>query len=558
MFVGLSIRNVVLIEQLSLAFGDGLTVLTGETGAGKSILLDALGLALGARADAGLVRAGAETASVAAEFALPAGHPVRALLRDSDIEASDDTIVLRRTVQADGRSRAHIADQPVSVGLLRQVGSALVEIHGQFDTQGLLDPRTHRGVLDAFAGNAAAVEAVRSAWAVRREREQALEALRRSAATAAGEAELLRHAVEELERLAPEPDEEARLAERRALLQQAGRLIEAIGTALGDLGGDRGAEHGLASAQRTLYRMADRAQGRFDAPLEAIGRALDATAEAEQALQRLTTDLDFDSDALERLEDRLFALRAAARKHGVGVDGLAAVAADLAARLSAIEGRDDAIARLEDEVRAAREAWAAAARLLSATRREAASGLDEAVSAELAPLHLGRARFATELAPVEEGGPDGAETVTFTVSTNPDMPPGPLNRIASGGELARFMLALKLVLARRSGRSDAMPAMVFDEVDSGVGGAVAEAVGARLRRLGASVQVFAVTHNPQVAARAHRHLLVEKQAGPVGTASTVVPLDAQGRREEIARMLSGARVTDEARAAADALIAGDG
>ncbi len=558
MFVGLSIRNVVLIETLTIGFESGLTVLTGETGAGKSILLDALGLALGARADSGLVRPGAETATVSAEFALAADHPVRHILAENGIDASDAILVARRVLQADGRSRAFIADQPVSVGLLRQIGAGLVEIHGQFDTQGLLDPRNHRAVLDAFAGNGELLAACRTAWEDWRTAERALEAARRQAEVAAAEADFLRHAVEELDRLAPEPDEEAGLTERRQLLQASGRLVEAIVEATEALAGDRGAGRALAAAQRQLVRVADRAQGRLDAALDAIARAADAAAEAEQALQSVAAALDFDGDALERLDDRLHALRAVARKHGVPVDALDALRQEMTARLAAIEGGEAEIGRLSAEAGRLRADYDAAAGRLSEARHAAAAALDEAVTVELAPLRLGRARFTTTLVPVAEdaGGPEGRESVVFEVATNPDAPAGPLNRIASGGELARFMLALKLVLSRR-GDPGSAPAMVFDEIDTGIGGAVAEAVGDRLRRLGAHVQVFAVTHNPQVAARAHHHLKVSKATSTAGTATRIEVLDAAARREEIARMLSGARITDEARAAADALLAGN-
>jgi len=554
MLVGLSIRDVVLIEQLSLDFTDGLTALTGETGAGKSILLDALGLALGGRSEARMVRKDAERAIVTAAFDLSPAHPAIAMLAEHGLEA-DDHLTLRRVVQADGRSRAFVNDQPAGVALARALGELLVEVHGQFDTQGLLNPSSHRAVLDAFAGNAAERAETRRSWQAWRDAEDALAEARREAEAARAEESYLRHAVEELDELAPDAGEEARLAEERSLMQHAERVAEGINAALAALGGDGGAERGLAGAVRELQRVADKAGGRLDTVVEALDRALVETEEAIASLESVGSGLDHDAGALEKAEERLFALRAAARKHAVEVDDLADLRQRLAGRLALIEDQAGALDRLGRAVEAARKAYIEAATSLSDRRAEAASRLDQAVAAELPPLKLERARFLTAVERRAEAdwGADGLDRVAFTVATNPGADPGPLNKIASGGELARFMLALKVVLAD----ADPVPTLVFDEVDSGISGAVAAAVGDRLARLGETVQVLVVTHSPQVAARAGQHMHVAKAATGTTTTTDVRRLGAEARREEIARMLSGARVTDEARAAAQRLIAGN-
>ncbi len=564
MLVGLTIRNVVLIDRLALGFATGLIALTGETGAGKSILLDALGLALGARADSGLVRHGADAATVTAEFALPAGHPALAVAREQGL-AVDDHLVLRRVVSADGRSRAYVNDQAVSAGLARQIGATLVEVHGQFDTQGLLNPQTHRGVLDAFGGLGRAAERVAAAWRAWRQVEQARADAATEAARARAEEDYLRHAVAELDALVPEAGEEERLAETRAMLMHREKLIDAIAAALDQLGGERGAEQALGAATRLLQRVADRAGGRLDPALAALDRAAAEATEATAALQSLSADIDLDASELERLEERLFALRTAARKHGLEVDALPVLREDLARRLALIEDQGDHLETLARQAAVARAGYAAAAAELSAARQEAAGRLDAAVAAELPPLKLDKATFRTQVEPLAEAdwGPTGRDRIAFQVATNPGAPPGPLNKIASGGELARFMLALKVVLARTS----PVPTLVFDEVDSGISGAVADAVGERLARLARGLQVLVVTHSPQVAARAGHHWRVEKRAAGNANATgngdgervvtTVTELPAAARREEIARMLSGAVITDQARAAADSLMAAE-
>jgi DNA repair protein RecN (Recombination protein N) len=555
MLAGLSIRNVVLIEQLSLGFAEGLSALTGETGAGKSILLDALGLALGGRSDAGLVRHGAETATVSADFQLDDGHPVRALLAEQDLPI-DDMLVLRRSVGADGRSRAYVNDQPVSIGLLRQIGAGLVEVHGQFETQGLLDPKTHRAVLDTYAGAEALATACAAAWdlwrAAQRRQEEALAEAERAQA----EEGFLRHSVEELESLGPEAGEEAQLAERRALLQHREKVMEGVATALSELSGDRGAERGLVAAQRALQRIADRAGGRLDPILDQIGRAADEAADAAAAIERFSADIDLDAGELERLEDRLYALRTLARKHGVEAEALPELRRQFAERLALVEDRAAVLSRLATAAAEARAAYVMAAEALAKARRKAAAKLDAAVAKELPPLKMERARFVTAIdaLPEADWGPAGLDRVAFLVAANPGSPPGPIGKIASGGELARFMLAIKVVLVHHRGTPGTLPSMIFDEVDAGIGGAVADAVGERLKRLGQQVQVLVVTHSPQVAARADHHWRVQKADRSGAVVTDVVPLAEGERREEIARMLSGAKITAEARAAADSLL----
>jgi DNA repair protein RecN (Recombination protein N) len=555
MLLDLTIRDVVLIDRLTLAFRPGLCVLTGETGAGKSILLDALGLALGRRADGGLVRPGAEQAAVAASFAVPPGHPAAAMLAEAEI-ATDlaGDIVLRRVVSADGRSRAFVNDQPASVGLLRALGDSLVEIQGQGEQRGLLDPATHRELLDAFAGPAVDAAALARLWQDWRSAAEAVAEAARRLAEAKAEEDLLRHHNAELDALAPEGDEEERLGARRALLQNAERLGEAIAEAIAEIDGDSGAQRTLGRALRRLERVRDRAQGLLDGAAAAAERAATETAEAMAALTQAAHALDLDPRALEEVEERLFAVRALARKHDVAVADLPLLRAAMSARLAAIESGAEAAALLNEAADAARAGYVAAAQTVAQGRAHAAARLDVAVAGELRPLRLDKARFRTVLSPLAEAewGPHGTERVHFEVATNPGAPFGALARIASGGELSRFMLGLKLVLADTS----SVPTLIFDEVDSGIGGAVAAAVGERLQRLGAGLQVLVVTHSPQVAARGAHHWRVAKAQAQRATVTRVEELDEDTRQEEIARMLSGSTVTAEARAAAASLIAG--
>ncbi len=552
MLLTLAIRDVVLVDRLDIAFAPGLGVLTGETGAGKSILLDSLGLALGARADSGLVRAGASQLSVTAEFDVPAGHPARAALAEQGIEADGEPLLLRRIVSADGRSRAAINDQPASVGLLRRIGDLLVEVHGQFESHGLLDPASHRGALDAFgglddqaAGVAAAWRAWRDAAARRAEAEAALTQAR-------AEEELLRHAADELAALDPRAGEEAELAERRTMMQHGEKLLEAMNGAFGLLTANGGVEKMLQGALRGLERVADKAEGRLDAVIAGLDRAAVEAAEAVSLLEKASAGIDLDPRHLEAVEERLFALRAAGRKHGVAADELPELRRRLAEQLAALESGGDSVARLAVAERAARAAFVEAGRALSQSRAAAAARLDAAVMAELPPLKLDKARFQTRVAPLDEPqwSAAGLDSVAFEVATNPGTAPGPLGKIVSGGELSRFMLALKVVLARIG----PVPTIVFDEVDSGIGGAVAAAVGERLARLAADLQVLVVTHSPQVAAKGHHHWRVSKQERGGAMVTGIEPLTGQARREEIARMLAGASVTEQARAAADSLL----
>ena len=563
MLTALSIRDVVLIERLDLSFGPDLTVLTGETGAGKSILLDSLGLALGARADTGLVRTGADHASVTACFALPAGHPVQALLEAQGLEAEDE-IVLRRIVGRDGRSRAFINDQPVGVALLRRAGALLVEVQGQHEQFGLADAASHAALLDAFGVPEELATTAREAWHSWRGCLAELAAARESIAAAERDEDWLRHAVEELAMLAPQDGEEDRLAVERQRLQQGERRAEAIASALAEIAPhDRrspGPAAALRAASRILQRLVTPGQPEADNPaapaLASLERAEEALAEAETLLTRLAAESDADPRLLEQAEERLFALRAAARKHAVAVSDLPALLDRLAARLAALDTGAAEVVALEQAAREARERYVEASAALSAARRDTAARLDKAVAKELPPLRLDKARFHAEVAVVDEAdwGPGGADAVRFLIATNPGQELGALGRVASGGELSRLMLALRVVLSAGS----PVPTLVFDEVDSGIGGATAAAVGDRLARLAGRVQVLVVTHSPQVAARGAAHLLVAKQAARGRAATRVDALVAAARREEIARMLAGERVTEAARAAADELLEGAG
>ena len=554
MLRSLSIKNVVLIERLALEFEGGLGVLTGETGSGKSILLDALGLACGNRADAGLVRSGEEQATVSAEFEGELSAPIAELLDEHGLER-EEVLVLRRVLSADGRSRAFVNDQPVSVGLLRRLGENLVEVHGQMETHGLLDPANHRRLLDAFGGYSAELtgtaETYRAWRAAGQAREQAEMDLRR----AKEDEEYLRHVVAELTDLDPREDEETALAGRRALLMHGERIIEAANGAVADLSDGRGVEGALRSALSAIERVAGKAEGALDDARAALERALNEAVDAASEIERASRAVVLDPAELERVEERLFALRSLARKHGCAVAELPAVRERLAGQLATVEEGSDALDRLRAEEDAARAEYEAAAEALSEKRRTAAGRLDRAVKKELPPLKLGDAAFSTGLEPLDPGdwGAAGRERVRFIVRTNPNTPAGPLHRIASGGELARLMLAIKVVLAD----ADAVPTLIFDEVDAGIGGAAAAAVGERLARLAGDAQVLVVTHSPQVAARGTSHWRISKSGAREGNRTDVEGLGAEARTDEIARMLSGAKVTDEARAAALSLLAGD-
>lgn len=554
MLVQLAIRDIVLIDRLDLTFEDGLSVLTGETGAGKSILLDAFALALGARGDGSLVRHGESQGQVTAVFDVVPGHAARDVARRFDIDPEGD-VILRRVQFADGRTRAFVNDQPVSVQALRAIGSALVEIHGQHDDRALVDASAHRAILDAFGGHDREVAAVEHAHRALQEAGERLASERALVDAARKEADFLRHACDELGALAPEPGEEEALAARRQDMMGAEKVVAEINEAWDAVAGQASPVATLSAALRRLERRAAQAPALIEPASKALDVALAALDDARSALEEAQRAAAFDPRELERTEERLFALRAASRKYGVPADGLAALHARYAGELSALaEGEDrlDALARAAGE---AETAYARAAAALSARRGKTARALEKSVNAELPPLKLERARFVVQVETDETSrSPDGFDRIAFWVQTNPGTRPGPLMKVASGGELSRFMLALKVSLADRG----SAPTLVFDEIDSGVGGAVADAIGQRLARLAERVQVISVTHAPQVAARAGRHFLIAKETigGAKRVATRVAALERAHRREEIARMLAGAIVTDEARAAAERLLEG--
>jgi DNA repair protein RecN (Recombination protein N) len=549
MLATLKIRDLVLIEDVALDFAPGLNVLTGETGAGKSILLDALGLAAGARAGArSSVRTGAAQGSAVAIFDLDQKHAAFALLKQNDIPA-DNEVILRRAITADGRTRAFVNDEPVGVGLLRDLGGLLVEIHGQSDDRGLFDNATHRRVLDAFGQSEKLVAEVAERFAAFEQARLQLEELRRAAAGAAADADFVRHAAKELSELAPETGEEAKLAADRALLMNAGKIAEDISAAAELLGGERGAESTLAGAIKRLGRMNEEARAASTGAAAALEQAFALAEDARRELEGLLSRLDADSSELERKEDRLFALRAAARKYAVTPDELPRAMNEFLAKLDSLAGSGTSLKAAEADAATARAAFLDSGKKLSAARKTAAHKLEGTVVSELIPLKLSHAKFRVALEPLGEDAAtaNGLERVAFEVATVAGAPFGPLAKIASGGELARFGLALKVALSEVSPPA----ALVFDEVDRGVGGAVADAVGERLQRLAKTTQVLLVTHAPQVAARAERHFRISRK----GDRTTVDLLSNAERTEEIARMLSGAAVTDEARAAAKRLLA---
>ena len=552
MLAKLAIRDIVLIDRIELDFDKGLSVLTGETGAGKSILLDAFALALGARGDGGLVRHGETQGQVTAVFDLARDHAARRIAEGAEIDTDGD-LILRRVQFADGRTRAFVNDQPVSVQVLRAIGATLVEIHGQHDERALIDPATHRAILDAAGGLQAEARAVEAAARALREARAALNEHRARIERARKAADFLRHAVEELGTLAPQPGEEAALAERRLVMMQSEKVAQDLADAFDTLAGQGSPVPTLSAALRKLERRGAQAPALVEPCVRALDAALVAIDEARGTLEQAIRQTEFDPRELEQAEERLFALRAAARKYAVPADRLAELCERYAADVQAIDAGEEELGALERAVAEADAAYVVAARTLSAGRRRAAKALDGAVQKELPPLRLERARFITEIATDEEGrDPAGFERVEFWAQTNPGTKPGPLMKVASGGELARFMLALKVVLADKG----SAPTLVFDEIDTGVGGAVADAIGQRLARLALGVQVMAVTHAPQVAARALSHFLITQEAVARAkrVATRVMPLDATPRREEIARMLAGATITDEARAAAGRLL----
>ena len=550
MLVQLSIRDIVLIEKLDIGFSDGLSVLTGETGAGKSILLDALSLALGMRGDAGLVRSGAAQGQVSAAFDVPADHPARAILRDNAMD-DDGDIVLRRVQTADGRTRVFVNDRPSSVGLMRQVGRALVEIHGQHDERALVDPDAHRDLLDAFGGLGHRADAARACWRAWRAADQELARHRARVEAAAREADYLRASVDELNKLDPMPGEEEELAGRRATMMRAEKIASEISDAQEVFSGPASPVPQLASLLRRLERKAGEAPGLLEETIKALDEALIALDSVQSGIDAAMRATEFDPKQLEDAEERLFALRAAARKHNVAVEGLAELRDGMAADLADLDAGEERLAELEKAALVARQDYDRAAAALSADRHAAAAMLSAAVMDELPALKLDRAEFIVQIdSEPDDRREDGIDQVEFWVRTNPGSRPGPMVKIASGGELSRFLLALKVALADRG----SAPTLVFDEIDTGVGGAVADAIGKRLARLAERVQVLSVTHAPQVAARAANHFLISKTGTTESVATGVEALAEAARREEIARMLAGATITDEARAAASRLL----
>ncbi|WP_171205426.1 DNA repair protein RecN [Ruegeria sp. HKCCA0235A] len=547
MLRALDIRDMLIIDRLELSFQPGLNALTGETGAGKSILLDSLGFVLGWRGRAELVRQGAAQGEVVAEFELSADHPAHAILAEAGLPGGQE-LILRRVNTAEGRKTAWVNDRRCSGEVLRALSETLIELHGQHDDRGLLNPRGHRAMLDEFAQVSEQLTNVRTAWAAMSRTRKALAETEAALAAVRSEEEFLRHAVAELDQLDPQPGEDAELDARRRMMQGAERIRDDVARAFALLSGD-GAEGAMSDAIRWLEGVSDNAGGQLEEPIAALGRAMIELGEAQDGVNACLQALDFNPAELEQAEERLFAIRAQARKHDVAPDDLGSFADTLRDRLNRLEAGDADLADRRAAVYAAQQAYDAAAADLSAARKAAAGRLDAAVMAELAPLKMERAVFQTEITPAEPG-PEGTDAVAFTVATNPGAPAGPLNKIASGGELSRFLLALKVCLSG----DDSARTMIFDEIDRGVGGATADAVGRRLASLAQGGQVLVVTHSPQVAARAAHHWRVQKQVTDGQTLSTVIPLAEPDRVDEIARMVAGDTITEEARAAARALL----
>ena len=548
MLSSLSITNVVLIDQLTIEFKQGLCALTGETGAGKSILLDSLGLALGVRAESGLVRKGAEQASVTAAFQISQDHAAIQILKSADIQIDDDVLLLRRVIGVNGKSRAFINDQPVSITLLKSVGDTLVEIHGQFETHGLLNPQTHRDMLDSYAG---IDEELPDLWSVWKREEDRLAALRRMSAKSTADQDYLRTSLEDLDTLEPKIGEEIQLFALRERLKHREQVLEYLARADNILNGENDP---VRAAWGVLDKIAEKAGEGIDGALSALARAANDMQEASRIIQRVSGDLQDGEYNLEDIDDRLHALRVQARKHDCTPDDLPQMRDELARRLGLIENAGEAIVAQEKEVSIARKAYITVADRISKKRKSVAEKLNKLVEGELAPLKLEKARFVTDIEALDEieWGPHGKDRVRFLVSTNPGAEPGPIHKIASGGEMSRFMLALKVVIAQ----AGSTHSFIFDEVDTGIGGSTADAVGERLYRLAQLKQVLVVTHAPQIAARADHHWVVEKSGAKV-VKTDIRPLESrQERAEEIARMLSGAEITKEARAAADRLLKG--
>tara|TARA_B100001989_G_scaffold250742_1_gene228414 strand:+ start:555 stop:2207 length:1653 start_codon:yes stop_codon:yes gene_type:complete len=546
MLSSLSINNVVLIEKLVITFHEGLCVLTGETGAGKSVLLDALGLALGVRAESGLVRKRADCASVTASFQIHDGHPSYKILEEADIIIEDDMLLLRRVVYNNGKSRAFINDQPVTVGLLKDVGSTLVEIHGQFETQGLLNPATHRAMLDEYAGFDSDIKARWQAW---KEAQDQVRHMAEESVRSKVEELYLRDSLRDLENLDPQDDEEEALSTLRDMLRNKEDVIQALAEADVLLNSD---SDPVRKAWAVLDKIAGKGGERLSAAVDALSRASDEIREASVLVQDISAEFQDGEYNLEEIEERLFALRGQARKHGCAVSDLPRIQADLTEKLETIDKADENSEARKEELASLKADYIEEAQRISAIRSKIADKLNKLVQKELAPLKLEKAKFITQVTPLEESewGLEGIDKVRFLVATNPGQEPGPIHKIASGGEMSRFMLALKVVIAREGSTHS----FIFDEVDTGIGGSTADAVGERLARLAKAKQVLVVTHAPQIAARASYHWIVQK-GGQDENITTITPLETRFERcEEIARMLAGAEITNEARAAADKLL----
>lgn len=550
MLTSLTIQNIVLIDRLQLEAGDGLLALTGETGAGKSILLDALGLALGARADSGLVRHGEDQAAATACFDIPAKHPVNALLREKEIAVSDQ-LILRRTLGRDGRSKAFINDAPVGVQLLKDVGALLVEVHGQFETHGLLDPATHLGVLDVYAGIDASP--IRSAWKTWRQAKERFDRAMSDIESARMQEDYLRYTVAELEKLDPQPGEDAVLSEKRQLLMNREKMSGAFGQATNIIESENGLQGQMGKLQAVLERLSDK-DPQVKPLVEALGRAQAEISDIGWQVEKIRSAGERSTERLEDIEERYFSLKEIAKKHRTTVDGLAAIYEDLSQKLRLITNQEEALAEMQKATAAARTVYMTEAEKATAKRQKAAAKLAKSVNAELPDLKLDKAKITVvcdKAADEVNWSPEGFDHVQFMISTNPNTPPGALHKVASGGELSRFMLALKVILAETS----SIPTLIFDEVDAGIGGATADAVGERLQRLAKDYQVLVVTHSPQVAARAANHWHVAKSEKKGTVTTRILPLVAVNeRQEEIARMLSGAEITKEARAQAAKLL----
>lgn len=552
MLQSLSIRNVVLIDKLDLDFKSGLSVLTGETGAGKSILLDSLGLVLGNRAETSLIRQGEDKLSVTAQFSLQKQTPaLRALLDEYEIEA-DDELLIKRSLTRDGKGKIFINDQPAGAKLLKEIGKYLVEVHGQFDNQGLLNPANHLDVLDAYGAYKPLAERTAAAFAAYKKARAARQEAEKNIARAKEDEENLRHWVDELEKMNPRPDEEDELGKKRQEMMNAEKIIDSLNYAYGALTERADVQGAIRSAQSAMDKVNTLVDGRYQTIIDMLDQALIDISETVNELEEVSHNVSLNQNELENIEERLYALRGLARKHNVAVSDLPQTLADFRNRLSTIELGEEGIAALRKAEDTAKLDYVKAANELSSARQAAALQLDNKVMSELLPLKMEKARFVTVVEKTDESGwsEKGFNNVYFTVATNPNSPQGPLNKIASGGELARFMLALKVNLAQ----SSSVATMIFDEVDAGVGGATAQAVGERLARLARDVQVLVVTHSPQVAACGNNHFKVEKSTADNVTTTTVRELTKIEKSEEIARMLAGEVITDAARAAAKVLM----